>query len=111
MDAAVVPIAEALKNKDAYKLVVSAKEVIPNFQQTVMTTTPEYAEDHPNVIKAITAGYDEAVQWTKDNPEQAAAIWARHTKEDNAVAEQIVEDYLRSITGASASTPRPSPTR
>ncbi|GFG54000.1 solute-binding protein [Mycolicibacterium agri] len=96
VDAAVVPIAEALKNKDAYKLVVSAKEVIPNFQQTVMTTTPEYAEDHPNVIKAITAGYDEAVQWTKDNPEQAAAIWARHTKEDNAVAEQIVEDYLRS---------------
>lgn len=96
VDAAVVPIAEALKNAQAYKLVVSAKEVIPKFQQTVMTTTPEYAEEHPNVIKAITAGYDEAVGWTRDNPQQAAAIWAKHTKEDNAVAEEIVASYLQS---------------
>lgn len=96
VDAAVVPIAEALKNAQAYKLVVSAKEVIPAFQQTVMTTTPEYAEDHPGVIKAITEGYDQAVQWTIDNPQKAAAIWAAHTKEDNAVAEQIVQSYIES---------------
>jgi NitT/TauT family transport system substrate-binding protein len=96
VDAAVIPIAEALKNPDAYKLVVSAKGVIPAFQQTVMTTTPEYAEKHPKVIEAITQGYGEAVQWTVDNPQKAAAIWAKHTKEDNAIAEQIVQTYLQS---------------
>jgi NitT/TauT family transport system substrate-binding protein len=96
VDATVLPIAEALKNPDAYKLVVSAKTVIPAFQQTVITTTPEYAEEHPQVIKAITEGYDEAVQWTIDNPEDAAAIWAKHTKEEDGIAEQIVQTYLQS---------------
>ncbi|MDV3130219.1 ABC transporter substrate-binding protein [Mycobacterium sp. 21AC1] len=95
VDATVVPIAEALKNPDAYKLVVSAKEVIPAFQQTVMTTTPEYAQQHPKVIEAITNGYDEAVQWTVDHPKEAAAIWAKHTKESDAVAERIVQSYLQ----------------
>jgi NitT/TauT family transport system substrate-binding protein len=96
VDATVLPIAEALKNSDAYKLVVSAKKVIPAFQQTVITTTPEYAEKHPKVIKAVTEGYDEAVQWTKDNPKQAAAIWAKHTKDEPAIAEQIIQTYLQS---------------
>lgn len=96
VDATVLPIAEAMKNPGAYKLVVSAKTVIPAFQQTVITTTPEYAKEHPKVIKAITEGYDEAVQWTIDNPKEAAAIWAKYTKEDNAIAEQIVQNYLQS---------------
>lgn len=94
VDATVVPVAEALTNSDQYKLVVSAKDVIGAFQQTVMTTTPEYAEEHPKVIKAVTEGYDEAVQWTIDNPEEAAAIWAKHTKEEDEVAVQIVQSYV-----------------
>ena len=49
VDAAVVPLSEYLGNKDQYKLIAEASKLIPHFQQTVTTTTKEYAADHPKV--------------------------------------------------------------
>ncbi|MHA6616194.1 ABC transporter substrate-binding protein [Pseudonocardia sp. DLS-67] len=79
VDAAIVPDAVRAKNPDTFRLVVPTHEYIKSFQQTVITTTSDYAEDNPEVVSAVLAGYDESARWIHDHIEEAGALYAAHT--------------------------------
>ena len=91
VDAAVLPLSEYLGHKDTYKLVANSSKLIPHFQQTVITTTKEYAAEHPKVLKAVTAGYAKAVTYTHEHPDDAAAVYAKYANVDEQIAKEIVK--------------------
>jgi NitT/TauT family transport system substrate-binding protein len=92
VDAAVVPPSVVGQNPDAFREVVSSADYLESFQQSVITTTPEYAESHPGVLEAITGGYQEAVEWIGENPEDAGQLYADYSDIDPAIATEIVEN-------------------
>jgi len=94
VDATVIPPSISSQNTDKYRLVVSSAEYLTEFQQTLITTTPEYAESHPGVVEAITAGYQEAVDWIGENPEEAGKYYGEYVDIDPALATQVVTDAL-----------------
>lgn len=94
VDVAVVPPSVVAKDPGKFREVVSSAEYIKAFQQSVITTTPEYAEQKPGVVKAVVAGYQEAVDWIKANPAGAGAIYAEYSDIDADVATDIVNTAL-----------------
>lgn len=94
VDVAVVPPSVVAKNPEAFHQVVSSADYLQSFQQSVITTTPEYAESHPGVVEAITAGYGEAVEWIEANPEGAGQLYAEYSDVDPGIATQVVEAAL-----------------
>lgn len=91
VDVAVVPTSVVAKGSDKFRLVVSSSDYLKSFQQSVITTTPEYAKSHPKVVKAVVGGYQEAVQWIEKNPAKAAALYAKYSDIPVDVATIVVE--------------------
>jgi NitT/TauT family transport system substrate-binding protein len=91
VDVAVIPPSISAKNPDKYRLVVPSAQYLSKFQQTVITTTPEYAKSHPKVLRAVTAGYQQAVDWIAKHPAQAGALYAKYSDIDPAVATDVVK--------------------
>lgn len=94
VDVAVVPSSVLAKNPGKFREVVSSADYLDAFQQSVITTTPEYAESQPGVVKAIVAGYQQAVDLIKKDPSAAAELYAEYGDIDPAVAEEIVEKAI-----------------
>ncbi|EGD44669.1 putative lipoprotein [Nocardioidaceae bacterium Broad-1] len=94
VDAAVVVPSVLAKEPGKFREVVSSAEYLDAFQQSVITTTPEYAEENPGVVEAVVAGYQEAVDWITANPEDAGAIYAEYSDIDTNVATDIVKKAL-----------------
>jgi NitT/TauT family transport system substrate-binding protein len=90
VDAVVVPPSVLAKDAAPYREIASSTQLIPWFQQSVITTTPAYATSHPAVVKAVVAGYGEAVDWIAKNPDKAGQIYASYIKISPQSAEQIV---------------------
>jgi len=91
VDVAVVPTSVVAKGSDKFRLVVSSSDYLKSFQQSVITTTPEYAKSHPKVVKAVVGGYQEAVEWIEKNPAKAAELYAKYSDIPPDVATTIVE--------------------
>ncbi|MGV8875407.1 MAG: ABC transporter substrate-binding protein [Rhodococcus sp. (in: high G+C Gram-positive bacteria)] len=91
VDVAVVPTSVVAKGSDEFRLVVSSSDYLKSFQQSVITTTPEYAESHPKVVEAVVGGYHEAVGWIENNPAKAAELYAEYSDIPVDVATTIVE--------------------
>jgi NitT/TauT family transport system substrate-binding protein len=85
---AIVPDAVRAQNPDKFRLVVLTNDYIDVFQQTVITTTADYAEDNPEIVSAVLAGYQESAQWIHGHVDEAGALYAAHTDLplENAVA-------------------------
>lgn len=94
VDVAVVPPSVVAKKPEAYRKVVSSADYLKSFQQSVITTTPEYANSHPAVVRAVTAGYQQAVDWIKTNPAGAGQLYADYIDIDPSIATQVVKDAL-----------------
>ncbi|MEU6409020.1 ABC transporter substrate-binding protein [Microbispora sp. NPDC046933] len=92
VDATVVPPSVITKNAAPYRKIVSSADYLKAFQQSVIATTPDYAKSHPNVVKAVVAGYNEAVGWIARNPEQAGKLYADYTDIDPDAATKIVNE-------------------
>ncbi|EIQ01683.1 ABC-type nitrate/sulfonate/bicarbonate transport system, periplasmic component [Opitutaceae bacterium TAV1] len=52
----------------------------------------EFADSHPELVKAFIATHDRTVKWIKENPDQAASIIARETRVPLYVAKFSVTD-------------------
>jgi NitT/TauT family transport system substrate-binding protein len=91
VDVAVIPPSISAKDPDKYRLVVPSAKYLSKFQQTVITTTPEYAKSHPRTLKAVTAGYQAAVDWITRHPAEAGALYAKYSDIDPAVARGVVK--------------------
>ena len=90
VDVAVVPPSVVAKT-DKFRVVVSSADYLRKFQQSVIATTPEFAEQNPDTVEAVVAGYAEAVDFIRDNPDEAARLYADYIDVDVASAKAIVD--------------------
>lgn len=79
VDVALVPDAVRSREPGKFRRVVSTSEYLKSFQQTVLTTTEDYAEDNPEIVSAVLGGYEESARWIAGHVEQAGALYAAHT--------------------------------
>lgn len=93
VDVAVVPPSVIAKT-DKFREVVSSAEHLEKFQQSVITTTPEFAERNPDTVEAVVAGYDESVQFIRNHPAKAAELYANYIDIDPESATAIVRKAL-----------------
>lgn len=91
VDIALIPSIVAEQRPEDFKLIVSSPDYMQRFLQSTITTTKDYAESNPGVVRAINAGYTEAVASIKADPEAAAQIYAAYTGFDAASALAVVE--------------------
>ncbi|MFF9490119.1 ABC transporter substrate-binding protein [Streptomyces sp. NPDC014676] len=96
VDVAWLPPSLASRNEGKFKKVVSTGEYITDFQQSVITTSPEYAKEHPDVVRGVLAGWQEATQWIAQNPDAAARIYAEHVDLPVKAAASVVEGAIAS---------------
>lgn len=90
VDVAVVPPSVVAKS-DKFRVVVSSADYLKKFQQSVIVTTPEFAESNPETVEAVVAGYAEAVEFIRENPDEAATLYAEYIEIDPASAKAIVD--------------------
>lgn len=105
VDIAVVPPATYLENPDKFKLIVDTTEYLPAFQQTVIVTSPDFVESDPDVVKGVLAGYQEAVAWIKENPDEATKLFMEQSEMPEDIAGQVVEGAIEADSWGVAFNP------
>jgi NitT/TauT family transport system substrate-binding protein len=94
VDAAVLIEPLSLTRADDYKTVVRAKEILPAMTTSVGITTPQFAADNPELIRALIAGRREAVRSIYADPEAAAAKIAKQFNMDGGLAKQATLNMI-----------------
>lgn len=94
VDVTVIPPSILAKDVSRFREIVSSANYLDPFQQSVIATTPKYAQAHPGVIKAVLAAYQQAVDWIAKHPAEAAESYARYSDIEPALAEDIVKQAL-----------------
>jgi len=94
VDVAVVPPSVVAKT-DKFRVVVSSADYLKKFQQSVITTTADFAERNPDTVKAVVAGYADAIEFIRANPAKAAQLYADYIDIDVAAATGIVEKAVK----------------
>lgn len=89
VDVAVVPPSVVAKT-DKFRVAVSSADYLEKFQQSVIATAPEFAENNPDTVRGVVAGYAEAVDSIRDNPDLAAELYADYIDIDIESARAIV---------------------
>lgn len=80
------------KEKDNYRPVFWVKDLVPPMTQTVGVTTTEFAEKHPEKLRALIAARRKGVEFIHANPTEAAAIVAKAYNMEPAVAEESMKN-------------------
>ena len=91
-----VPILEPVwaASRDNYKAVLELDTALPRISQTVGITTPAMAEQKPDELRALVEGRRMGVQFIRENPEEAARIFAEAYESDVEVMETAVNAML-----------------
>lgn len=79
----------------ALRVVAHSDTYVPQYQQTLIISSRQYAEKHPDQAKALLKGYADAVDWIEKNPDAAADLWAKGGDIDSATARQIVSGAVK----------------
>ena len=93
VDVAVVPPSVVAKT-DKFRVVVSSADHLKKFQQSVITTTPEFAERNPDTVKAVVDGYAESVRYIRAKPGRAAKLYADYVDIDTGSAKTVVDKAI-----------------
>lgn len=91
IDLAYAPPRVVAEQGGALGEVVRSSDYVPVYQQTVIVTGRDYADEHPEEARALLEGYGDAVDWITANPAEAAQMWAADSEIDPTVAEQLVQ--------------------
>lgn len=91
VDIALIPSIVAEQRPEDFRLIVSSPDYLQRFLQSTITTTKDYAASNPGVVRAINAGYTEAVESIRTDPEAAARVYAAYTGFDVPAALAVVE--------------------
>ncbi len=70
-DAALVASSALIKAKT----IINAERLVE--PTLVMTTTKQFAEEHPDIVKRVAKVYAESLQWMKDHPAETAEMGAK----------------------------------
>lgn len=84
----------AADQSETFKVLGASSDYVEQYQQTMIISSRNYAEENPEATKALLAGYAASIDWIHENPEDAAALWAETADMDVADAEQILQDVL-----------------
>ncbi|GAA5065008.1 ABC transporter substrate-binding protein [Nocardia callitridis] len=90
VDVAMLPSIVAEQQPDDFKLIASSPEYLDRFLQSTITTTKDYAASNPGVVRAINAGYTDAVASIDANPLAAAQLYAEYSGFDVDAALKVV---------------------
>ncbi|MBO0677602.1 ABC transporter substrate-binding protein [Mycolicibacterium sp. S2-37] len=77
------------------KVVVDSSQFVPVYQQTVIVSGRDYAQKNPEQARALLDGYSKSVEWIKQNPGDAAKLWAESTDIDPQVATDLVANAVK----------------
>lgn len=83
-----------LEHRDDLRVILHADEVIPAYQLTMLVSGREYAEKNPDVARGLLEGTRQAIDWIRDNPEEAGAMYAEAVQVDEADAIEILKGYI-----------------
>ncbi len=78
-----------------YDVVFWANEHVPAFQQTVLIAGSDIVEKQPDVVEGFLSARAKAIDWIKQNPDQAAAMWAKEADIGTGVAETALKTALK----------------
>lgn len=79
----------------ALRVIAHSDTYVPQYQQTLIISSRNYAEKNPDQAKALLKGYADAIDWIEKNPDAAADLWAKGGDIDSATARQIVNDAVK----------------
>lgn len=85
-----LPIAFSTNEKEGFETVFQTKEYVGDFAQLVMIATEQSVSQQPELLKSLIELYQQAIDFTLENPEKAAAAWAKNS-------EVPEEDALKSL--------------
>jgi NitT/TauT family transport system substrate-binding protein len=77
-----------------YDVVFWANEHVPAFQQTVIIAGSDIVENQPDVVEGFLSARAKAIDWIHQNPEEAAAMWAKEADIEPQVAETALKTVL-----------------
>ena len=91
-----VPILEPIwaGQRDNYKAVLYLQDVLPRVAQTVGITTREFAETRGDDLRALIEARRMGVQFIKENPEEAARIFAEAYERDEEIMRIAIDSML-----------------
>lgn len=79
---------------DKYKLLWRASDLIPEYQQTVIVTSPDLVKKNPTLVRNFLKARAEGLQYMIDHPDEAGEIWAERGKIDPAAAKSAIQALL-----------------
>ncbi|MEV0111444.1 ABC transporter substrate-binding protein [Nocardia sp. NPDC050799] len=91
VDIAMLPSIVAEERPEDFRLIASSPEYLNRFLQSTITTTKDYAASNPGVVRAINAGYTDAVASIDADPLAAAQLYAEYSGFDVDIALKVVQ--------------------
>jgi NitT/TauT family transport system substrate-binding protein len=79
-----------------YKVIIRVNDFLPNLTWGLGVTTPDFAKQHPDVVKGLVDSWTQSVDWVTAHPDQAAEIYAKTFATDDANAQKIVRSLINS---------------
>lgn len=84
----------AMENADSLKMLGVSSDHVPEYQQTLIISGRDYAQENPEVARGVLEGYHRAVEWINENPDEAAEFWSGLADLPQDDAQQILNDAL-----------------
>lgn len=85
----------AAENPDSVRVIVRSDDLLPEYQQTMIISSRNYAEKNPQTAKALLMGYAKSIEWIEKNPDKAGDAWAKKADMDPATARRIMNDAVK----------------
>ncbi|PLR75882.1 ABC transporter substrate-binding protein [Bacillus sp. V3-13] len=78
--------------KDDWKTLFRVSDHVPNYQQSVIITSPQLIKENPDLVKRFLNAYQKSVEWTYANPEEAGKIFAKSAEIDETASVAAIKD-------------------
>ncbi len=85
-------LSQELLKKDI-RVLASANDFIPNWSESMLATTVDYAKSNGDVLTAYLRAHQKAMDYIKSNPDKAAEIFAKGQQIDLEVAKAAMKNY------------------
>ncbi len=80
-----------------FQTVFSAASTVPDYPETMLATTEDYARQHPEVLRAFLYAHEQAMDYTRKNPEESATIWAKFAGIPPQPAVDAIKEFASTV--------------
>jgi len=105
-----LPTAFSTNEEEGFQTVFQTTDYVGEFAQLVMIATEQAVQQQPELLQALVELYQQAIDFTLENPQEAAAAWANNSEvsEEDALASLEAVDpsryYSTSLTAGALNT-------